>query len=264
MMSESHGVDTPLSTSTELLKSDCPVDRESVEDMKNIPYSQAVGAVMYNMLGTRPDLAFSITALSQFMQNPGQPHWIAMKRLFRYLNRTQQYQLTYQPQAGSETQSLTVHGFTDSDWGNDKNDRRSITGWVFMLYGGAVSWQSRKQRTVTLSSVEAEYMAATQATKEAIWWRSFLTELGLPPLGPTIIYADNQGSIALAKNPEHHERTKHIDIQYHFIREQLATRAITVQYMPTEDMVADVLTKALASNRHNQLISRMGVHNVRI
>jgi hypothetical protein len=138
-------------------------------------------------------------------------------------------------------------------------DRRSITGWVFKLYGGAVSWQSRKQRTPALSSVEAEYMATTQACKEAMWWRYFLTELGLPPKGPTVIYSDSQGSMALAKNPEHHERTKHIDIQYHFIRHQVAVGTVALQYISTEDMVADVLTKPLSKDRHKMLIARMGV-----
>jgi hypothetical protein len=133
---------------------------------------------------------------------------------------------------------------------------------MLLQYGGAASWQSRKQRTVVLSSVEAEYMADTQAT---IWWRRFLTELGLAPLGPTVIYSDSQGSIAPAKNPEHHhERTKHIDIQHHFFHEQLAAGAITLPYIQTEEMVADVLTEALASNRHHRLISIMGVNNVRI
>jgi len=190
---------------------------------------------------------------------------VALKRVLRYMQGTLGHQLTYQPQSdqsGAKYDPLTIHGYTDSDWGNDTMDRRSVTGWVFKLYGGAVSWQSRKQRTPALSSVEAEYMATTQACKEAMWWRYFLTELGLPPKGPTVIYSDSQGSIALAKNPEHHDRTKHIDIQYHFIRHQVTVGTVALQYISTEDMVADVLTKPLSKERHRMLITRMGVEAV--
>ena len=128
-----------------------------------------------------------------------------------------------------------------------------------MLHDGAVSWQSCKQLTVALSSVEAEYMAATQATREAVWWRAFLTELGLPPSAATTVYSDSQGAIALGKNPEHHKRTKHIDIQHHYVREQVDAGSVVMPYISTELMVADVLTKPLAAERHAALSSKMGV-----
>jgi hypothetical protein len=262
-MADCKAASTPMSTGTKLVKEgDSMTPTADVEEMKNVPYSQAVGAVMYAMLGTRPDLGHSITSLSQFLQYPGRTHWVALKRVLRYIQGTLGYELTYQQQSdqsGVMYDPLTLYGYTDSDWGNDTVDRRSITGWVFKLYGGAVSWQSRKQRTPALSSVEAEYMATTQACKEAMWWRYFLTELGLPPKGPTVIYSDSQGSIALAKNPEHHDRTKHIDIQYHFIRHQVAVSSVALQYISTQDMVADVLTKPLSKDRHRMLIARMGV-----
>ena len=151
---------------------------------------------MYAAMGTRPDILYSTTALSQFLQCPTRPHWVAVKRVLRYLKGTQHAQLVYQAPADGSDCPLAVHGYSDSDWGNDVSDRRSVTGWVFLLYGCAVSWQSRKQRSTALSSVEAEYMATAAATKEAVWWRRFLTELGLPPPGPTLIYSDSQGSIA--------------------------------------------------------------------
>jgi hypothetical protein len=227
--------------------------------MNEVPYSQAVGALMYAAMGTRPDIIYSTTALSQFLQCPTRPHWMALKRVLRYLKGTQQAQLLYHPTADSAQNPLAVQGYSDSDWGNDVNDRRSVTGWVFLLYGCAVSWQSRKQRSTALSSVEAEYMATASAVKEAIWWRGFLTELGVPPPGPTLIYSDSQGSIALAKNPDHHDRTKHIDLRYHFIREQLAARAIRTDFIGTELMLADVLTKPLSRDRHEALVSQMGL-----
>ena len=211
---------------------------------------------MYAALATRPDIAYAVTALCQFMANPAVSHWNAAKRVFRYLQGTQEHALVYGGHGGKDQ---PLYGYSDSDWGNDVNDRRSVTGWVFFLHDGAVSWQSHKQPTVALSSVEAEYMAATQATREAVWWRAFLTELGMPPAAATTIHSDSQGAIALGKNPEHHKRTKHIDIQHHYVREQVATGSVALSYIGTEDMVADVLTKPLAADRHAALAAQMGV-----
>lgn len=125
-----------------------------------------------------------------------------------------------------------------------------------------MSWQSKKQPTVALSSVEAEYMAATQATREAMWWRKLLHELGIQSYPTTTIYSDSQGSIALSKNPEHHGRSKHIDIRHHFVREQVVAGVVALQYVPTEEMMADVMTKPLSRDKHVKLIHRMGVHSV--
>ena len=176
--------------------------------------------------------------------------------MMRYLKGTQHYELTYGCGSGKQQQ---LYGYSDSDWGNDVNDRRSFTGWVFLLHDGAVSWQSCKQRTVALSSVEAEYMAATHAAREAVWWRTFLTELGQSPSTAITVHSDSQGAIALAKNPEHHKRTKHIDIQHHFVREQVTAGAVVMPHIGTEEMAADVLTKALPVERHVTLARKMGV-----
>ena len=129
-----------------------------------------------------------------------------------------------------------------------------------MMCGGAISWQSKKQKTVALSTVEAEYMAATAGAKEAIWWRAHLGGLGYDIKPATILYSDSQGSIALAKNPEHHARTKHIDVQYHFIREHVAQRTIAMRYVGTNEMAADILTKALGKGKHEEAVKLLGVH----
>ena len=260
-MGESKPASTPIPVGIKLLRDEpsTPSTDARQDDMNEVPYAQAVGALMYAAMGTRPDITFSTTTLSQFLQKRTRQHWVALKRVLRYLKGTQQAHLVYQPTPGSEGQPLAVQGYCDSDWGNDASDRRSITGWVFLLHGSAVSWQSRKQHTTALSSVEAEYMAAAAAAKEAVWWRRFLTELGLPPPGPTILYSDSQGSIALAKNPDHHDRTKHIDMRYHFIREQVAFQAIRTEFIGTERMLADVLTKPLGRDRHEALVGKMGV-----
>ena len=254
-MQDCKPVASPMATGVKLLKSD-PMDAARADDMSNVPYSSAVGALMYAALATRPDIAFVVTALCQFMAAPAISHWHAVKRVMRYLQGSQQRKLTYGWDGGRDQ---PLYGYSDSDWGNNVNDRRSFTGWVFLLHDGAVSWQSCKQPTVALSSVEAEYMAATQATREAVWWRAFMTELGSPPAAATTIYSDSQGSIALSKNPEHHKRTKHIDIQHHYVREQVAADSVALSFVGTEDMVADVLTKPLSAERHGRLTGRMGM-----
>ncbi|HVX00094.1 MAG TPA: Ty1/Copia family ribonuclease HI, partial [Candidatus Babeliaceae bacterium] len=163
----------------------------------------------------------AVTILSQFSSNPGKPHWIAVKRVLRYLNGSINYKLVYGGINGRQMDPELI-GYCDADWASNVDDRRSVTGYVFMLAGGAISWKTKKQPTVALYSVEAEYMAATQATKEAIWFRQFFFELGMVHIWDesSVIFSDSQGSIALVKNPEYHQRTKHIDIQHHFVREK--------------------------------------------
>jgi hypothetical protein len=252
-------VTTPLATNVQLTKADSPLPQVTPDTAFIRQYQSAVGALMYAMMGTRPDLAFAVASLSQFSSNPGQPHWDSIKHVLRYIRGTTGYKLTYGSRPGT---SLLFDGYCDSDWGSNIDDRRSITGYVFMLGGGAVSWQSKKQPTVALSSVEAEYMAATQAAREALWWQKLLHELGVARHPTTIIHSDSQGSIALSKNPEHHARSKHIDIRHHFIREQVVANHISLQYMSTEDMLADVMTKPLSRDQHIKLVNRLGVHSV--
>ena len=150
-------------------------------------------------------------------------------------------------------------GYCDSDWGASIDDRRSVSGTVFTIAGGAVTWQAQKQKSVALSTVEAEYMAACLATKDAVWLRAFLVGLGLSASAPTNILCDSQGAIALTKNPEHHQRSKHIDLRYHFVREQVTGGAIALVYTSTSDMVADQLTKPLSKEMHNRCIRGMGL-----
>jgi hypothetical protein len=262
-MSNSKAVATPLDPGTKLSKSDSPLTPEEIAEMKNIPYQSVVGAIMYAMLGTRPDIAFAVTALSQFSSNPGMPHWVAVKRVLRYLNGSMNYKLVYGGNNGYSVAPEFI-GYCDADWASNVDDRRSITGYVFMLAGGAISWKTKKQPTVALSSVEAEYMAATQATKETIWLRTFFNELGISHFlsGPSIIYFDSQGSIALAKRPEYHQRTKHIDVQHHFVREQVNLGTVQFKYISTDIMVADVMTKALAKTKHFKMIKLMGIKSI--
>jgi hypothetical protein len=246
-MQESSPVSTPLATGTKLVK----FTEESTVDQKL--YQSNVGSQMYAMLCTRPDLAYSISQISQFSSNPSTIHESAAKRVLRYLNGTRNFGITFDGSRG-----LILEGYSDADWGAGE-DRKSISGYVFTLAGGAISWSSKKQATIALSTTEAEYIALTQAAKESIWIQGLLGELGFTAINGNLIYGDNQGSIALAYNPEYHARTKHIDIQYHFIRECVQDGKIALEYCATADMVADGMTKALAKERHLELLAKMGV-----
>lgn len=212
-------------------------------------YRSIVGSLMYAMIATRPDIANAVRVLSTHLNDSSQEHFVAAKRVLRYLQGTRDLVITYDGNKG-----LTLKGFSDSDWAGDKRERRSVSGYVFMLAGAPVTWKSVKQRTVALSSTEAEYMGLCEAAKEAVWLRQLLTHVGIPQENPTIIHEDNQGAIALAKNPQHHNRTKHIDIRFHYIRERvMKVKDIVLQYTPTANMIADIFTKRLTQEKFGRL-----------
>ena len=240
-MWESNPVDTPMA-GNDLVKA--PEGYQAPEDLR-ATFQSAVGSLMYAMLGTRPDIAYAVSKVSRFTSNPDKSHWQAVKRILRYLRGTVDADLVYR---GPLTQ---LEGYTDADWAGDKDTRRSTSGFVFSIGSGAISWSSKRQPTVALSTCEAEYIGQTQATKEAIWLKSLLVELGTEDDGPsaTIIHCDNQGAIALAANPVFHARTKHINIQHHFVREKVAEGKIQLNYVPTEQQIADGLTKPLSKDR---------------
>jgi hypothetical protein len=219
-------------------------------------YQSAVGTLMYTMLGTRPDIAFAVSVVSRFSSNPDEHHWKAVKRIFSYLRGSIDLNLVY------EGDLSDLVGHADANWAGDIDTRRSTTGFVFNLGSGAISWSSKRQPTVSLSTCEAEYQAQTAAAKEAVWLRSLLHELLTPenesPYA-TIIYADNQGAIALAKDPKYHARTKHIDIQHHWIREKIAGGDIKLEYVHTSRQIADGLTKPLPKDAFYAFRKALGV-----
>lgn len=243
---------TPIDPSIPLLKTQSPSKLEDIARMKNVPYREAVGSLMYAAMGTRPDIAFATSTVAQFSENPGWVHWEAVKRIFRYLLGTKNLELVY----GGERRGL--EGYVDAD-GASQDHRRAISGYVFMLDGGAVSWSSKKQELVTLSTTEAEYVAQTHAAKEAVWLRGLLTELFSPMEGPTTLFSDSKSAITLAQDGHYHARTKHIDIRYHFIRYIIEAGTIKLVYCSTDDMTADTLTKALPSTKAKHFANALGL-----
>jgi hypothetical protein len=222
-------------------------------------YARAVGSLMYLMMGTRPDIAFAVSSLSRHMANPTSQHLNAAMRVFRYLQGTKDMVLVYRGDL------MPLVGYTDADWAGDVATRRSTSGYIFNIGSGAISWSSKRQPTVALSSCEAEYVGETQATKEAIWLRRLLRELldQKEHLATTIIFGDNQGAIQLARNPQFHARTKHIDIQHHFVREAQMSGEVDMQYTPTERQIADGLTKALPKDAFVKFRKALGLEHWR-
>jgi len=260
-MEECNPVTTPLDPSIQLKSADKDTSQSPVD--QNL-YRRMIGSLMYLMIGTRPDIAAAVSIISQFASNPTILHHQAAKRIIRYIKGTINLKLNYEEKLNygdvREREPMLI-GYSDANWGNDVNTRRSTTGYIFYLSGGAISWSSKRQATVALSSTEAEYMALTQATKEAIWLRGLLAELNYTQERATTLFEDNQSAIALAKNPVHHARSKHIDIQHHFIREKIESNEIEISYKSTDDMIADALTKPLARPRFAKLIDEMGLHD---
>ena len=160
---------------------------------------------------------------------------------------------------GAETDALI--GYSDADWGSDCNDCKSTTGYLFQIGGTAVTWKSQKQSCVALSTAEAEYMALSSTAQEAIWMRELNSDLGNQQSQPILIFEDNQSAISMAKNPQFHGRSKHINIKYHFIREQVCNGKIRLIYCPTEDMLADLFTKGIGSEKFERLRRLCGMCN---
>jgi hypothetical protein len=204
-------------------------------------YMTVVGSLLYLAMITRPDVAYAVQSMGRHLQGSNESHFAAGKRILRYIQGTKDLGLTYTATA----KGSILEGFADSDWASDKDTRRSVTAYVFMLGGAAVSWASRLQPAVALSSAESEYMAASAAAQEAIHLRALLASLGFPQEDPTVIWDDSQGCIAMSKNPIQHKRTKHIDIRYHFVREAVERKDIKLCYIPTQEQLADLLTKAV-------------------
>eukprot|EP00253_Pinus_taeda_P025438 PITA_25438 len=219
-------------------------------------YRQLVGKLLY-LTHTRPDLSFAVGLVARFLQNPHESHWKAAKRILRYVRGTIQFGIHYSAKAAP----LLV-GFTDSDWAGDPDDRKFTAGYVFTLGSGPITWACKKQAAISLSSAEAEYRGAVEASKEALWLRQILSELGFEQQHPTTLWCDNQSAIQLCKDPVQHQRSKHIELHMHFIRKLIHDHVLEVQYCSTDVQVADIFTKALTEAKFTKLRYMLGVQEV--
>uniref|UniRef100_A0AAV1VDZ4 Polyprotein n=1 Tax=Peronospora matthiolae TaxID=2874970 RepID=A0AAV1VDZ4_9STRA len=236
-------VDNQCATGLKLSKSQSPATDEERRKMQSRPYRSLIGCLLYITTCTRPDISFVVTQLSRFLENPGAQHWNAAIRVLRYLKTTRQHGIIYKGGTGS----VTAEAYSDADWGSNLDDRRSVSGVMIMIGNAPVVFKSKFQRTVALSSAEAEYMALSLCVQEVLWTRAILTDMGMVQMNATQIWEDNQGAIALAQNAGYHARTKHVDIRHHFIRETMEDGTVAVAYVDTKHQLADILTKALGS-----------------
>lgn len=220
-------ISTPMDPSLQLSKSQCPKLAADISRMRRVLYKEAIRSLMYTAMGTFPDITFAVSTLVQFSQNPGWVHWEAVKRVFCYLLSTKTLSLVY----GRGQHRL--EGYVDAD-GASQEHRCAITGYVFLVDGGAVSWSSKKQELITLSMAESEYVAATHAAKEAIWLCRLIGEVFRPLSKPTTLHSDSQSAIALTVDGSYHARTKHIDICYHFIHYSIDAGSIRLVVETTE------------------------------
>jgi len=246
-----------------LSKDQCPSTVEEVKEMKKIPYIQAVGSLMYLAIATRPDIAYAVGVLARFSSNPGPAHWNAVKHLLRYLKGTIDCKLTLgaSPASAPGLPEDLFTTYSDADHGGDKSTGRSTGAWVIKIGVGAVSWSSKLQSIVSLSTTEAEYVAAVAAGQELAWLRNLFYEMGYKPTRPSKLYIDNQSAVQVAKNPEHHGRLKHLDLRYYWLRDIVALKKIEILYCPTNEMPADSLTKSSPKVRVNVGREMVGMKN---
>lgn len=238
--------DTPMETKINL-------EKANVCD-KQYPYQRLLGSLMYLAVLTRPDIGYPVSFLSQYNNCFDQTHWKHAKRILKYLKKTKSYCIKY---SSEETE---LQCYVDADWASNILDRKSFTGYCFKMCGSVISWQTKKQTTVALSSTEAEYMAISEACREAIYLRKLYSILtgNLPVIN---IYNDSQSAQKLLQNQMLHGRSKHIDVRYHFVKDLANNDVVKINYLETENMPADILTKCLPAIKHYYLLKKLGIES---
>jgi len=221
------------------------------------PYAVLLGELQYLANATRPDIAFAVNRMASYTINPSAQHMGVLKRILRYLAGTKNLGITYSGTLLNEHGNL-VHGYADAAYGNSADDK-STSGYVFIAGNGAITWKSKKQTTIALSSTEAEYIALSEAAREAMWLKQLYEELGFPQLSPILIKGDNDGSIAMTKNAQFHTRSKHIQIHWHWVRDLVQGNVLTIESCHDPEQTADILTKALPKPKHLWHTAEMGL-----
>jgi len=245
---------TPLPVGIVLDRNMSPKTESEKGEMSDKPYRPVLGSIMWGQLATRPDLSFTVSLLSRFQANPGIEHWKALLHVVGYVRNTIDYGLTY-----SRDADLTPLAYVDADYGGCRDTRRSTSGYVFTMAGGAVTWSSKRQATVALSTVEAEYVAMSRCAQQMVWMQTWLDEVDIAHKLPGIIKGDSRGAMALAKNTKDHGKVKHIDICHHYLRELVKSGSILYEQIPSADNVADLFTKPLSRDHHHRFLEVLNI-----
>lgn len=255
-MQNSKPGDTPVAKGDKFSLNQCPQNSLESQEMQKIPYASAVGSLMYAQVCTRPDIAYLVGMLGRYLSNPGMDHWRAAKRVMRYLQRTKEYMLTYR-----RLDQLELIGYSDSDFAGCQDSRRSTSGYIYLLAGGAISWRSAKQTLVTSSTMEAEFVACYEASNQGIWLRNFVT--GLRVLDgierPLKIFCDNKSAVLYSNNNRSSTKSKYIDIKFLVVKEKVQSGQISIEHIGTNSMIADLLTKGLPPKVFHEHTAHMGV-----
>ncbi|CAK9816510.1 Retrovirus-related Pol polyprotein from transposon TNT 1-94 [Anthophora quadrimaculata] len=255
-MTECRKVTTPLDPSLRISKEDAPTTDTERSYMANVPYRGLIGGLMFLALYTRPDILFAVTKLSQYNSNPGRKHWQQAKHILRYLSATKDYGIVYKTNIKPKFEI-----YCDADWACDPDDRHSFSGMVMLFGGNIVKWRTVKQKSLSTSTMEAEYVSLANGVKEAMWLNMFMSELGLTDYvsDSLQINCDNRAAIDFAKNRMEKNRTKHIDIAYHIVRENLEKGLIHLTYVPSNENLADGMTKGLKKIVHDRYVKNIGM-----
>ena len=242
--------DTPMDSTIKigLLENSAPIEKER--------YQRLVGKLIY-LSHTCPDISFPVSVVSQFMNKPNEEHLAAVYRILRYLKMTPGKGLFFE-----KNTKRNIEIYTDADWAGSVTDRRSTSGYCTYVWGNLVTWRSKKQSVVARSSAEAEFRAMAHGICEGIWLKRLLEELRIPICEPIKMMCDNQAAISIAKNPVHHDRTKHVEIDRHFIKEKLEEEVVKLLYIPTHHQTADILTKSLPRTSFDNLCNKLGLNNI--
>ena len=234
----------------------CPKTEVEKEQMRLIPYASVVGSIMYANVCTRPDIAYIAGMLGRYQSNPGLDHWKAAKKVLRYLQGTKDYRLTYK-----RSNNLEVIGYSDSDFAKCKDDKKSTSGYIFMLAGGPISWKSHKQQLTTTSTMMAEYVAVYNATCHGMLLRNLISGLKIvnSVFRPLKIYCDNSAAVSFSNSNSSTGAGLYLDTKYLFVRERVEENNLCIEYISTKDMLADPMTKGLPPKVFQDLVTRMGL-----
>jgi hypothetical protein len=253
---------TPLPPGYQICAADTPLSAEDAAFMRDKPFRPILGTIVWGSSGTRPDLSYACCALGHVQTNPNPEHWSVLIGVLRYIKGTLDYGIKYSPSpdaADTPGVGIKPNGYVDSDWAGCVDTRRSTSGYVFFMGGAPVSWSSKRQAVVALSSTEAEYISLACGAQNAMWMKNWLSEVFLPQELPFHLHGDNLGSISLTETTKGHGLAKHIEIRWHFIRDRVKEGEIAVSSVPGSENVADIFTKALPRIKHEKYVGQLGL-----